>query len=162
MQPRPDPPGLGWSGLRTKRKNGEISRALAVRGARAPAPSYPTEPTRRPTKNEFVKSMPSLVAGGSAIDDQSQGKRDFFLRVAWVLDSARVKACPVASLEMKAARKYMNGEFRFKYLVYARNGLPVSHFIVGQGRPPKRRAQRFSLKPSSAKSICSLRMRYAS
>jgi len=41
--------------------------------------------------------------------------------VAGVLESARVKACPVASLEMKAERKYMNGEFRFKYLIYARD-----------------------------------------
>ena len=50
--------------------------------------------------------------------------------MAGVLESARVKACPVASLEMKAERKYMNGEFRFKYLVYARNGLPISHFHI--------------------------------
>jgi hypothetical protein len=63
---------------------------------------------------------------------------------------------------MKAERKYMIGEFPFKYLVYARNGLSVTHFTVRQGRPPKRRAQWFSLKPSSAKSICPLRMRCAS
>jgi hypothetical protein len=47
-----------------------------------------------------------------------------------VLDSARVKACPVASLEMKVERKYMNGGFRFKYLVYVRSGLSAGHFIV--------------------------------
>jgi hypothetical protein len=52
------------------------------------------------------------------------------MRVAVVLDSIRVKARPVASLEMKVARKYMNGRFRFKYLVYVRSGLSVSHFIV--------------------------------
>jgi hypothetical protein len=41
----------------------------------------------------------------------------------------------------------MNGVFRFKYLVYARNGLPVSYFVMEQGRPSKRQAHWLSSTP---------------